>query len=424
MNALPKKIAVLMGGPGSEREVSLATGAGVAKALRSLGAEVTEVDVRDDNFELPRDVELAFIAIHGTFGEDGQVQEILEKRGVPYTGEGVEGSRIAFDKILSKEKFDAAGVTTPAWEIIKKGERPTMALPFVIKAPRQGSTVGVYIVKNEKELTQALADAAEYDERLLVEKFIPARELTIGVLGDQALPIIEIIAKDGFYDFAEKYPFLNPNAAAGSGAQHVCPAEIPPELTREIQDLALRAHRSLGLRVYSRVDVMLPETGAPTVLELNTIPGMTPTSLLPEAAARRRDQLSAIVRAHHRAVPRANKERRAMKAPTKAPPRARNQRVSNTRQRRQQHLLDVKVRSHKATQHRNHRMLVITSKVLLSVLALAAVIFGIHFGSKRLFFDNPDYRLSKIEVQTDGTLQREQVLKTCRAARRGKHLQR
>ena len=283
MSTLPKKIAVLMGGPGSERDVSLATGAGVAMALRSLGVEVTEVDVRDENFPLPRDLELAFIALHGTFGEDGQVQEILEKRGVPYTGEGAEGSRIAFDKILSKEKFEAAGVTTPAWEVIRKGERPRMPLPLVIKTPRQGSTVGVYIVKDEKGLTQALEDAAAFDERLLVEKFIPARELTIGVLGDQALPIIEIIAKGGFYDFAEKYPFLNPGT--GSGAQHVCPAEIPSELTREIQDLALRAHRSLGLQVYSRVDVMLPETGAPTVLELNTIPGMTPTSLLPEAAA-------------------------------------------------------------------------------------------------------------------------------------------
>ena len=226
MNALPKKIAVLMGGPGSERDVSLATGAGVAKALRSLGAEVTEVDVRDENFELPRDIELAFIAIHGTFGEDGQVQEILEKRNVPYTGEGVVESQIAFDKILSKEKFEAAGVTTPAWEIIKKGARPTMPLPMVIKAPRQGSTVGVYIVKDEKELTRALADAAEYDERFLVEKFIPARELTIGVLGDQALPIIEIIAKDGFYDFANKYPFLNPAQPA------VAPSTFVPRKSR------------------------------------------------------------------------------------------------------------------------------------------------------------------------------------------------
>jgi len=285
MNTLPKNIAVLMGGPGSERDVSLATGRGVANALRSLGAEVTEVDVRGADFELPAGTELAFVAIHGTFGEDGEVQEILEQRGIAYTGEGAEGSRIAFDKILSKEKFDAHGVTTPKWEIIHAGERPSLPLPLVIKAPRQGSTVGVYIVKDEGALAEALTEAAKYDEQLLIEQFIPARELTIGVLGDQALPVLEIIAKDGFYDFAEKYPFLNPGASSTGGARHVCPAEISAEQTAAIQDLALRAHRSLGLQVYSRVDVMLPATGEPTVLELNTIPGMTPTSLLPDAAA-------------------------------------------------------------------------------------------------------------------------------------------
>ncbi|MGZ5003411.1 MAG: D-alanine--D-alanine ligase, partial [Chthoniobacterales bacterium] len=255
---------------------------GVAKALRSLGAEVTEVDVRGDDFEMPNDTELAFIALHGTFGEDGQVQQILETRGVAYTGEGVEESRIAFDKILSKQNFDAAGVPTPKWEVITKGQQPSMPLPIVIKAPKQGSTVGVYIVKEEAELAKALQDAAEYDERLLVEEFISGRELTIGVLGDQALPIIEIIPKGGVYDFTNKYPFLNPSA--GGAAQHVCPANIPDEETRAIQELALRAHRSLGLRVYSRVDVLLPENGEPTVLEVNTIPGMTEASLLPEAA--------------------------------------------------------------------------------------------------------------------------------------------
>ncbi|MBA3273446.1 MAG: D-alanine--D-alanine ligase [Chthoniobacterales bacterium] len=280
-----KNIAVLMGGPGSERDVSLATGRGVSEALRSLGAKVTDVDVRGADFQLPPETEIAFNAIHGTFGEDGQVQDILDSRGIAYTGEDAERSRIAFDKISSKEKFAAAGVTTPGWEITRAGERPKMPLPFVIKAPRQGSTVGVYIVKNESELEHALSDAAQYDERLLVEKFVPARELTVGVLGDRALPIIEIIAKEGFYDFAEKYPFLNPGASPTGGAQHVCPAHIPEEQTRAIQELALRAHRSLGLQVYSRVDVMMPENGAPTVLELNTIPGMTPTSLLPEAAA-------------------------------------------------------------------------------------------------------------------------------------------
>jgi D-alanine-D-alanine ligase len=283
VNALPKNIAVLMGGPGSEREVSFATGRGVAKALRSLGAEVTEVDVKGPNFELPHGIDLAFIALHGTFGEDGQVQRILEERGVAYTGDGVAESELAFDKIRSKEAFQRDDVSTPYWQIVTARQRPTIPIPFVIKAPRQGSTVGVHIIKNEREIDAALADAGKYDRELLVEKFVPGRELTIGILGDQALPILEIIPKGGFYDFTNKYPFLNPGA--GGGAEHVCPARIPDELTRAIQDLALRAHRSLGLQVYSRVDIMLPEQGEPAVLEVNTIPGMTEASLLPEAAA-------------------------------------------------------------------------------------------------------------------------------------------
>jgi D-alanine-D-alanine ligase len=282
-DAIPKKIAVLMGGPGSEREVSLATGRGVAKALQSLGTEVVEIDVQNEQFEVPADVDFAFLTIHGTFGEDGQVQKILEQRGIAYSGEGVEESATAFDKIRSKEKFREHGVTTPHWEVVKADQRPTIPLPIVVKAPRQGSTVGVVIVKDERELDSAMAEAAKYDHELLIEKFVPGRELTIGILGDQALPILEIIPKGGFYDFTNKYPFLNPKA--GGGAEHVCPAEIPEDQTRAIQDLALRAHRSLGLRVYSRVDVLLPENGAATVLEANTIPGMTEASLLPEAAA-------------------------------------------------------------------------------------------------------------------------------------------
>jgi D-alanine-D-alanine ligase len=282
-NKFPKKIAVLMGGPGSERDVSLATGRGVAKALRSLGSEVTEVDVRDEKFQLPADVDLAFIAIHGTFGEDGQIQKILEDRKIAYTGDNVEASEIAFDKIRSKEKFREHGVATPKWEVIQSENRPTIPLPIVIKAPRQGSTVGVVIVKNEADLESAMIEAAKYDRELLIEKFVPGRELTIGILGDQALPIIEIIPKGGFYDFTNKYPFLNPQA--GGGAEHICPAKIDNQKTREIQELALKAHRSLGLEVYSRVDVILPENGEPTVLEANTIPGMTEASLLPEAAA-------------------------------------------------------------------------------------------------------------------------------------------
>jgi D-alanine-D-alanine ligase len=281
--SLPKKIAVLMGGPGSERDVSLATGRGVSKALRSLGAEVVEVDVHDENFALPKDVDLAFITIHGTFGEDGQLQEILEKHGVAYTGDGVEASRAAFNKILSKEKFREHGVVTPDWEVIEVGQRPTISVPLVVKPARQGSTVGVVIVKDASELDSAMTEAAKYDRKLLIEKFVSGRELTIGILGDQALPILEIIPKGGFYDFNNKYPFLNPQA--GGGAEHVCPARIDSNKTKQVQKQALHAFRALGLVVYGRVDVLLPDSGNPSVLEVNTIPGMTEASLLPEAAA-------------------------------------------------------------------------------------------------------------------------------------------
>ena len=280
---LPKKIAVLMGGPGSERAVSMATGRGVSKALRSLGAEVVDVDVRDEKFPLPKDVDFAFITIHGTFGEDGELQKILEERGVPYTGEGIEGSRAAFDKILAKEKFRQHNVVTPEWEVVEVGQRPTISIPLVVKAPRQGSTVGVVIVKDASELDSAMGEAGKYDRKLLIEKFVPGRELTIGVLGDQALPILEIIPKGGVYDFNNKYPFLNPQA--GGGAEHVCPAKIDPAKTKQIQEQALGAFRALGLVVYGRVDVLLSDSGKSFVLEVNTIPGMTEASLLPEGAA-------------------------------------------------------------------------------------------------------------------------------------------
>jgi D-alanine-D-alanine ligase len=280
---LPKKIAVLMGGPGSEREVSLATGRGVLNALRSLGADVVEIDVRSEQFQLPDDIELAFNTIHGTFGEDGQLQKVLEHRGIAYTGDGVNVSEIAFDKIRTKQKFQEHGITTPPWEIIQSGQRPTIPLPIVVKAPRQGSTVGVIIVKNESEIDSAINEAAHYGRELLIEKFVSGRELTIGILGDQPLPILEIIPKGGFYDFNNKYPFLNPQA--GGGAEHVCPAEIDSQKTKEIQELALRAFRATGLQVYARVDAILSENGQPFILEINTIPGMTEASLLPEAAA-------------------------------------------------------------------------------------------------------------------------------------------
>jgi D-alanine-D-alanine ligase len=278
-----KKIAVLMGGPGNERKVSLASGAGVAKALRSLGAEVTEVDVNGPDFVVPAGIEVGFNVIHGTFGEDGQIQRILEARGIPYTGEGVAGSELAIDKIATKRRFLERGVPTAAFEILRDGAMPTLPLPYVVKAPREGSSVGVYIVKDDAQVAETMREAWTFGNELLVEEFIRGRELTVGIVGDQALPVIEIRPKkEGeFYDFANKYNFLNPNAA---GAEHFCPAPLSDEVTRRVQEVALAAKDALDLQVYSRVDVLLTEKDEPFVLEINTIPGMTQVSLLPEAA--------------------------------------------------------------------------------------------------------------------------------------------
>ncbi len=277
-----RKVAVLMGGPGSERQVSLKSGEGVIGALRSLGAIVTAVDVTDATFFLPPDTELAFNVIHGTFGEDGQVQRELERRKVAYTGEGVVGSELAIDKIATKQRLIERGVPTAQFEILHDGARPTLALPFVLKAPKEGSSVGIFIVKDASELEQSLADAWKFGRELLVEQYIAGRELTVGVVGDLALPVIEIVAKKDFYNFENKYTWLNPNAA---GADHYCPAQLSPEVTARVQAVGIAAHRALDLEVYSRVDILLTDAGEPFVLEVNTIPGMTPSSLLPEAAA-------------------------------------------------------------------------------------------------------------------------------------------
>ncbi len=275
------KIAVLVGGPGTERDVSLRSGQNVARWLREAGAaEVIEIDVRDAAFVLPPEVNLVFNSIHGTLGEDGQLQRALEARGVPYTGEGVRGSEIAFDKILTKRRFEERGVATPAYEVITRDQEPTFALPMVIKAPQQGSSVGVHLVREQGAIAAALRDVAQYGEEILVEKLITGRELTVGVVGDLALPVIMIKPKQDFYDFKNKYPWLNPAGAA----DHFCPAPLSDELTAQVQALALAAHRALGLEVYSRVDILLDEDDQPFVLEINTIPGMTESSLLPEAA--------------------------------------------------------------------------------------------------------------------------------------------
>ncbi len=278
------KIAVLMGGPGSEREVSLASGKAVLNALRGLGLDAVAVDVTRASIDLPPGTGLAFNVIHGTFGEDGQLQQLLENLGVPYTGAGVASSRRAFDKNLAKAAFVDAGVPTPQAEIVdvSSGPRlPSFAAPFVVKPPREGSSVGVHIVREPSAATTAMADAAKYGSDILVEQFIDGLELTVGILNDQALPVVHIIPPDGVYDMASKYPWLS----GAKGSQYICPAGLDEETTRAVSQAALAAHRSLGVEIYSRVDVLLDSSGRPFVLEANTIPGMTETSLLPKAAA-------------------------------------------------------------------------------------------------------------------------------------------
>jgi len=272
-----KKVALLMGGPGKERPVSLNSGAAVAKALRSLEAEVHEIDVTGPGFKLPEKTDLVFNIIHGTFGEDGALQSILDKLGVPYTGEGEVASRVAFDKIASKRKFDQAGVPNAKWEILLAGQSVSIPIPLVAKPPREGSSVGVHIVQRSEELAPALKDCFSRDNQVLVEEFIRGRELTVGIVGSEALPVVEIVPKVDFYSYENKYTKGN--------SDYFCPARLDEATTRAVQSAALAAHRSLGLEIYSRVDVLLDSENRPFVLEVNTIPGMTETSLLPKAAA-------------------------------------------------------------------------------------------------------------------------------------------
>jgi D-alanine-D-alanine ligase len=231
----------------------LASGAAVLKALRERGLNAEPVDVTSTTIDLPAGTGLAFNVIHGTFGEDGRLQETLEAMGVPYTGAGVKSSRTAFDKNLAKSAFIAAGVPTPLAEIIdvSQGPRlPSFAAPFVVKPPREGSSVGVNIVRSQDQAAKAL-------------------------------PVVHIIPPEGVYDMASKYPWLS----GAKGSQYICPADLDAATTRAVQEAALAAHRSLGVEIYSRVDVLLDANNRPFVLEANTIPGMTETSLLPKAAA-------------------------------------------------------------------------------------------------------------------------------------------
>lgn len=277
-----KHVAVLKGGPGSERLVSLKSAESVSQALQSLGAIVYEVDVSTPSFELPAEADIAVNIIHGTYGEDGRLQRELEARGIAYTGAGVISSEIAFDKAKSKEKFVAHQVPTPKSQEWKLGDFASLEvpLPLVIKPPREGSSVGVFIVRTQEELEKAVEDSRPFGEFTLVEEFIEGKELTVGVLGEVALPVIHIEPQDGFYDINNKYPWMS---GTGKTLYH-CPAELDEATTQRVQAAALAAMKAVGVEVYGRVDVILRADGAPYVLEINTIPGMTESSLLPKAA--------------------------------------------------------------------------------------------------------------------------------------------
>jgi D-alanine-D-alanine ligase len=276
MSDKPHRIAVLKGGPSAEREVSLRTGTACAAALCEAGYEVAEVVVEDENFIVPDGTDLAFLALHGTFGEDGQVQDVLHARGIPFTGADAETSRITIDKEKSKEKFRQSGVPTPEGQLVRRLEEITVPLPVFIKPNSQGSSVGSRSATTREDLALALADALKFDSAVLVEQLIKGRELTVGVLGDQVLPIVEIHPLDGFYDYTNKY--------TKGRTEYFCPARLPEEIAALIQKYALAAHGSVGNTVYSRIDFLL-EKDRPYCLEINTIPGMTATSLLPKAAA-------------------------------------------------------------------------------------------------------------------------------------------
>lgn len=272
-----KRIAVLKGGPSAEREVSLRSGAAVARGLIDAGYDVVEVDVVGHDVILPSGIDAVFIALHGEFGEDGQVQDVLDGMGIPYVGSGAESSRIAFDKVLTKKRLIESGIPTPEYQVIAKGQARTLELPVVVKPSRQGSSIGLHKVVSELEWDAAVADAFQYDSELVVEKFVTGRELTVGIVGAQVLPVIEIEAPDHWYDYKAKY--------TSGMCRYIVPAEISGEIEEKCREEAWRTFQALGCRGFGRVDFLADDKGDVYVLELNNIPGFTETSLLPKAAA-------------------------------------------------------------------------------------------------------------------------------------------
>ncbi|OIJ15880.1 D-alanine--D-alanine ligase [Anaerobacillus arseniciselenatis] len=284
------KIAVIYGGTSAEREVSLSSGKGVIEALKKKGYEVTGIDFQGTKNCLNRimniDVDIFFIGLHGRLGEDGRVQGFLDLLNKPYVGSKVLGSAIAMDKARSKKLFGLNGIRIAKEKVLEsyafneENFSHSLTYPVVVKPNHEGSTIGLTIAQNEKELLDGVKAAFKHDDVVLLEEFIAGREVTVAVLGSKgdvkALPIVEIVPKNAYYDYESKY--------APGMSEHIVPAKISNELTTLLQEQAVLAHIALGCDVYSRVDFIIPHDGsAPVILEVNTLPGMTPTSLYPDA---------------------------------------------------------------------------------------------------------------------------------------------
>jgi D-alanine-D-alanine ligase len=278
-------VAVVMGGPSAERDVSIASGTGVVRALGKLGYAARSLDYDAGFVDALRELrpDVVFNALHGPGGEDGHVQAILDWLGVPYTGSGLAACALSMDKHLTKKLLAAEGFPTPAWEIfdLTEGELPllpgSLGLPLVVKPRADGSSSGVAIVKSHEQWSAAVVAAAERRAQLIVEEFIPGREFSCGVLGEDPLPVVEIVPTDDFYSYESKY---QPGMS-----RHFVPARIEDDLAKRLQMLALSVHRLVGLRDYSRTDFIVTPEGRPYILEINALPGLTPSSLLPEECA-------------------------------------------------------------------------------------------------------------------------------------------
>lgn len=282
--AAKARVAVVMGGSGAEREISISTGTGVMRALQALGYEARALDYDPSFVDAVRKLapDVVFNALHGPGGEDGHVQAVLELFGIPYTGSGVEAAALAMDKHLTKKLLSAEGLPTAAWDLfdLSGGTLPllpgSLDPPLVIKPRFEGSSAGVTIVRTHEQWTAAMIAAARTFPQVLAEEYIEGREFSCGVLGEEALPIVEIVAnRDGFYSYDAKY--------APGGSTHLIPAPIDDDLAARLQMLALSTHRLIGLRDYSRTDFIVSNEGRPYILEINTLPGLGPTSLVPDA---------------------------------------------------------------------------------------------------------------------------------------------